>query len=120
MAERKIICGYKNREGNPDETCTGVIAHQISPRMMQIGRGDQRFSLIINGDGQATATCPKCGRIHSFIWKDGALRESELQYEDITPAPGGNPDDPNDPNNPDQNPGGVTPPVDPPTPPAEA
>lgn len=117
MAERKIICGYKNREGNPDETCTGVVAHQVSPRMIQIGRGDQRVSLIINNDGQVAVTCPKCKRVHSFIFKNGAIRDEGIQYEEVEAQPGGNPDDPNDPNNPGQQPGGVTPP-EPANPPA--
>lgn len=110
MAERKMICGYKNREGNPDETCTGVIAHQISPRMIQIGRGDQRISVIADGNTQSTVTCPKCGRIHSIIWRGGVMREDLNEFEDVQPAPEGDPNDPNNPNNPGQQP------VDPPAP----
>lgn len=111
MSERKIICAYPNREGNENETCIGVVAHQISPRMMQIGRqGDQRFSLIVNGNGQATATCPLCRRIHSFVWRNGELDETHLTLQDLEAKPEGDPANPNDPNNPGQQPGGTTPP----------
>lgn len=101
MAEKKIICGLPNRDTNNEETCTGVVAHVVSPRMMTLRRrSEQSFSLLINGDGSMQATCPKCGRIHSFVWRAGELNTKDLKLEDVEVSnPAGNPADPNDPNN---------------------
>lgn len=121
---KKILCNLPNRDGNPEERCTGVLAHMISPRMIQIGRqGKQKFS-ILGSNWSAMVTCPKDSREHSIVCNNGVIDESTLTLEEITdPAPGGNPADPNDPNLPGNKESREvhdTPPADPaPVPPAD-
>lgn len=111
---KKIICNLPNRDGNPDEKCTGVIAHMISPRMIQIGRqGKQKFS-IVGSNWSTLATCPKDGREHSIVCTNGIIDESTLHLEEIVETPPeGDPKDPNDPNHPEQHETKVVPPADP-------
>ncbi len=100
---KKITCNLPNRTDNPEQNCTGTVAHQISPRMIQIGRqGRQKISMV-GSNWSALVTCPKCAREHSIVCTNGAIDEANLFLEDIIETkPEGNPDDPNDPNNPDQ------------------
>ena len=129
---KKLLCNLPNRSDNPEPNCDGVIAHIISPRMIQIGRqGKQRIS-IVGSNWSALVTCPVCKREHSLVCTSGVLDESTFKLEEIVETPPtGDPADPNDPNNPDNKepkqvhdtPPADPAPADPPTPapnPAEA
>lgn len=111
---KKIICNLPNRDTNEDPNCDGVLLHQISPRMVQIGRGNQKIS-IYGSNWSSMVTCPKCKREHTIVASSGVINEEGHKYEDIVETPGGNPADPNDPNNPGQAAPRqvVTPPADP-------
>lgn len=107
---KKIICNLPNRTRDPETgkeitpehpDCIGVLLHQISPRMVQIGRGNQKIS-IYGSNWSSMVTCPVCKREHTIVCTSGVISEEGHKYEEIEEKPGGNPADPNDPNNPGQ------------------
>lgn len=98
MAEQKIVCDLPNRDKSKDGNCSGVLAHLISPRMIQaVRQGDQRFTLTVNQNAQLALTCPRCIRVHSLIWRSGELNQTDLKLEEVEPKDppaGDNPADP--------------------------
>lgn len=100
---KKIVCNLPNRSTNTEEPfCTATLLHQVSPRMVQIGRQGRQKISIVGSNWSSLVTCPKCNREHSIICTSGVIDETNHKYEDIEPKPEGNPADPNDPNNPEQ------------------
>lgn len=112
---RKIICDLPNRKTNDDQTCSGVVAHQISPRMLQVARRDDQRVTIVGENWNATVTCPRCGRPHSFICKNGVIIEEGHKYEEIDTPPAPEPTDPPAPDDDATPPAGDPEPTDPPT-----
>jgi hypothetical protein len=127
MAElKRIVCGQPNRPGNPDgDSCIGILAHQISPRMVVAKRApknEQEFTMV--GDQWSLMlTCPKCLRKTSIVCNHGKIEESELHYVDESKVPPPKPDDndtdpPTDPakddDTPPADPAEADPPADPP------
>lgn len=78
---KRIECGLPNRDGNDDETCSGILAHQVSSRMIEFKRGDQT-GILVGENWQISLTCPKCGRKHGIVCEKGEIQERDLNYRD--------------------------------------
>ena len=78
---KRIECGLPNREENNDETCSGILAHQVSSRMIEFKRGDQT-GILVGENWSISLTCPKCGRKHGIVCENGSIKEAELNYRD--------------------------------------
>lgn len=97
---KKLICNLPNRENNEEPLCTGTVVHQISPRMIQVGRQARQRIDVVGSNWSSLVTCPKCNRQHSIVCTSGVIDEKDHHYEDLPIQPEGDPTDPNNPNNP--------------------
>lgn len=94
MAEpKRIFCAQPNRPDNPDgKFCIGVLAHQISPRMLELKRGEE-MQVIVGDQWTAMLPCHKCKRKTSVVCDRGKIDEASLHYA-VPKDPDAPPDEP--------------------------
>jgi hypothetical protein len=74
---KKILC---SKEG-----CSGVFAHQLSPRSIEIGRNNQKF-LMTGLNWTMFGTCNWCSSRTSVTCENGKINEDELRYKEEEPV----------------------------------